>query len=74
MGGNNITLTSSTEKSICEESSQQITHTLNLPFDVRERLAPGLPDIVIFDPCLHLGSGWSISSKTHPSLIRVFTN
>jgi hypothetical protein len=66
MGGNNITLTSPIKKQIFEESSQQVTHTLNLPFDVRKRMAQGLPDIVIFDPCLHLGSGWSISSKTRP--------
>jgi hypothetical protein len=69
MGSNNVTLTIPIEKSIFEESSQQVTHTLNLPFDVRERMAQGLPDIVIFDPCLYLGGRWSISSKTHRRLI-----
>jgi hypothetical protein len=66
MGGNSIALTSSVKESIFEESSQQVTHTLNLPVDLRERVAQGLLDIVIFGPCLHLGGRWlSISSNTH---------
>jgi hypothetical protein len=65
MGNNNIALARVINKSIFEESSQQVTHALHFALDFGERMAKGIRDLVIYDPCIHLGNGRSISGKVH---------